>query len=133
MRVAFVALLILALSLAACNRAGDGNGLPPGLQVTDLKVGDGDEAKEGSKITFHYTAWLADGTQIATSYGGEPLTSTWTDLIEGWQRGVEGMKVGGIRRLVVPSGLAYGAEGNEDAGVPPNSDMIFEIELLAVQ
>ncbi len=132
MRVALMALLVLALSLAACNWTGDGNGLPPGLQVTDLKVGDGDEAKEGSTITFHYTAWLADGTQIATSSGGEPVTATWTQLIEGWQEGIEGMKVGGIRRLIVPSGLAYGAQGSEDAGVPPDTDMVFEIELVEV-
>lgn len=147
MRTALALLMVLTLSLAACGDGDDGNGNGNGdgnadangatpeaeLQVVDLVVGTGDKAEEGSTITFHWTMWLADGEQIATSLGGEPLTQEWDDLIEGWQKGVEGMRVGGTRRLVIPSDMAFGEEGNPDAGVPPGADLTFEIELLAVE
>lgn len=102
------------------------------LQKTDLKVGEGEEVKPGDTITAHYKGTFAKtGVKFDSSYDrGEPATFSLSGVIAGWQEGVPGMKIGGKRRLVVPSDMAYGPTGN--SGIPPDSDLVFEIELLAV-
>ncbi len=111
------------------------------LQKTDLTVGTGDEAKVGDSIKVHYKGTLAQTQQkFDSSYDrGEPVTLKLSDpdsqgngVIKGWVDGVPGMKVGGKRRLVIPANLAYGATGSSDGSIPPNTDIVFEIELVAV-
>lgn len=104
------------------------------LQKTDLKEGAGKEAKVGDKIRVHYKGTLAQtGQKFDSSYDrGEPadLTLDENNLIKGWVEGIPGMKEGGKRRLVVPAALAYGDRST--GGIPANSDLVFEIELIAV-
>jgi len=106
------------------------------LQKTDLTVGTGDEVKVGDKIRVHYKGTLATtGQKFDSSYDrGEPadLTLDENNLIKGWVEGLPGMKVGGKRRLVIPANLGYGERGSSDGSIPPNTDIVFEIELLAV-
>lgn len=104
-----------------------------GLQIIDVKVGDGDAAKEGGKVTVHYTGWLTDGKKFDSSVDrGQPISFGLQGLIKGWQEGIPGMKVGGTRRLIIPPALGYGAMGSPPA-VPPNADLIFDIELLGAE
>ena len=104
------------------------------LQKTDLAEGDGAEAKLGDTIKVHYKGTLAtNGLKFDSSYdAGEPVEFELNEgeLIKGWTDGIPGMKVGGKRRLVVPANLAYGER--EVPGIPPNSDLVFEVELLGV-
>lgn len=102
------------------------------LQKTDLVVGTGAEVKAGDTIRFHYKGTIAQtGVKFDSSYDrGEPITYPLTSLIQGWQDGIPGMKVGGKRRLVIPSELGYGAQAS--GSIPANSDLVFEIEVLAV-
>lgn len=102
------------------------------LQKIDLKEGTGEEVKLADLVRMHYKGTLAQtGSKFDSSYdNGEPLTCTLTSLIPGWQEGVPGMKVGGKRRLLIPANLGYGAQGT--TGIPPDSDLVFEIELVAI-
>lgn len=104
------------------------------LQVTDLKVGDGEEVKPGATVTAHYTGALAkDGTIFQSSHdSGEPVEFPLDGVIAGWTEGVPGMKVGGKRRLLIPAAKAYG-EQSPSANIPPNSDMVFDIEMVSVK
>lgn len=104
------------------------------LEVTDLTVGDGTEAKAGDTVRVHYKGTMAQtGVKFQSSYDtGEPVTISLSSTIQGWQDGIPGMKVGGKRRLVIPASEAYGASGTSDGTVPPNTDLVFEVELLAV-
>lgn len=105
-----------------------------GLQIIDIAVGDGDEAKAASTVTFNYTGWLEDGTKFdASADHGGPATYPLSSLIPGWQEGIPGMKAGGKRRLIIPPALGYGANGTTDGSVPPNATITFDIELLTVQ
>ncbi len=103
------------------------------VKTTILKAGTGQEATNGIKVTVNYTGWLVDGTKFDSSLDrNKPLEFTLGthEVIDGWDKGVLGMKVGEIRRLEIPSALAY---GSQDLGIiPPNSDLIFEVELLKV-
>jgi FKBP-type peptidyl-prolyl cis-trans isomerase len=104
------------------------------LRIEDLVLGTGPEAKTGDTVEVHYAGTLTDGTKFDSSYERTtPLTFTIgaRQLIEGWERGIVGMKVGGRRRLTIPPSLAYGAEGRGQ--IPPNATLIFEIELLAIK
>jgi FKBP-type peptidyl-prolyl cis-trans isomerase len=105
------------------------------LESTDEVVGTGAEAKEGSSITVKYTGTLADGTVFDSTekQGGQPATFTLAkgQLIDGWVQGIPGMKVGGKRKLVIPPELAYGSQSQ--GGIPPNSTLTFEIELVDVK
>lgn len=103
------------------------------LQVIDLVEGDGAVVPEGATITAHYTGALcADGTIFESSHdSGRPATFGLHQVIDGWTVGVPGMKVGGTRRLVIPSAMAYGAR-RASAAIGPNSDLVFDIELVAV-
>lgn len=103
------------------------------VQITDMKPGQGTVAVEaGDIVTVHYKGTLADGKVFDESKGKAPFAFKIgvKDVIDGWDKGVLGMKVGGVRRLVIPPSLAY---GDKDLGViPPNSTLTFEIELLRV-
>ncbi|MBI5357709.1 FKBP-type peptidyl-prolyl cis-trans isomerase [Candidatus Saccharibacteria bacterium] len=106
------------------------------VEKTDIQVGNGAEAVAGKKVTVHYTGTLkSDGSKFDSSLDrGEPFTFELGvgQVIQGWDQGVEGMKVGGKRKLVIPAALAYGEQSPSPA-IPPNSDLVFEVELLAVE
>lgn len=105
-----------------------------GLYVEDLQEGDGAEATAGARVRVHYTGWLPDGTQFDTSREGpEPFAFTLGagQVIPGWDRGVEGMREGGRRRLVIPPELAYGSQGAGGV-IPPDTPLVFEVELMEV-
>jgi FKBP-type peptidyl-prolyl cis-trans isomerase len=103
------------------------------LTYEDSVVGDGDTVQPSDTVTIHYTGALAsDGTIFDSSLGGEPATFPLDNLIAGWQQGIPGMKVGGTRRLFIPAELGYGASGS-GSSIPPNSDLIFDIELFDTQ
>ena len=104
-----------------------------GMRVWDVKVGDGEEVKPGATVTIHYTGWTLDGNVFDSSRkGGRPVTFPLNQLIKGWQEGVPGMKVGGIRRLELPHELAYGERGSPP-DIPPKATLLFEIEVKGVQ
>jgi FKBP-type peptidyl-prolyl cis-trans isomerase len=104
------------------------------LQITDVTVGAGDEVPQGATITAHYTgALVSDGTIFQSSHDfGDAITFPLSGVIAGWTQGVPGMKVGGVRRLVIPAVLAYGTS-SPSANIPPNSDLVFDIELVAIE
>lgn len=104
------------------------------LQVTDVTVGTGDEVPQGATITAHYTgALVADGTIFQSSHDfGQAVTFPLSGVIAGWTQGVPGMKVGGVRRLVIPAAMAYGPS-SPSPNIPPNSDLVFDIELVAIE
>lgn len=103
------------------------------LQSIDIVVGTGDTVPQGAKITAHYTGALcADGTIFQSSHDfGKPATFGLNQVITGWTEGVPGMKVGGTRRLIIPAALAYGS-ARAAANIPPNSDLVFDIELVSM-
>jgi len=103
------------------------------LQTIDIVVGTGEETPVGATITAHYTGALAtDGTIFESSRdSGRPATFGLHEVINGWTVGVPGMKVGGTRRLVIPSEMAYGHR-RASAQIAPNSDLVFDIELIAI-
>src|SRR5580658_301300 len=114
---------------------GDGVKTPSGLTYWDLRVGNGEVAKEGSRVRVHYTGWLTNGKKFDSSVdAGKPFDFTIGngEVIKGWEEGVAGMKVGGKRQLRIPPELAYGAEGYPPT-IPPNATLIFDIQLLGVQ
>jgi peptidylprolyl isomerase len=103
------------------------------LQIIDLVEGTGPVVPENATITAHYTGALcSDGTIFQSSHDfGKPVTFGLNQVIAGWTKGVPGMKVGGTRRLVIPSALAYGST-RASASIPPNSDLVFDIELVSI-
>lgn len=106
------------------------------LRVKDVKVGTGAEAVEGKTVTVHYTGTLQDGTKFDSSRDkNEPFSFPLGAgrVIPGWDQGVAGMKVGGVRKLVIPPGLAYGPQGTPDGAIPPNAYLNFDVELLKVE
>jgi FKBP-type peptidyl-prolyl cis-trans isomerase len=103
------------------------------LQIIDTVEGTGDIVPVGATITAHYTGALCvDGTIFQSSHDfGRPITFGLNQVIAGWTQGVPGMKVGGTRRLIIPSAQAYGS-ARAAANIPPNSDLVFDIELTAI-
>ncbi len=108
--------------------------IPASLKIEDIKVGTGAEAKFGKNITVHYVGTLTDGTKFESSRDkNKPITFEFGAgvVIDGWDLGLQGMKIGGIRKLTIPPDLGYGSE--ERNKIPANSTLIFEIELFEVQ
>jgi FKBP-type peptidyl-prolyl cis-trans isomerase FkpA len=112
--------------------------LPSGLQYEDSKVGTGATAKKGDDVSVHYTGWLYNNGEQGKKFDSSkdrndpfefPLGAG--HVIQGWDEGVQGMQVGGTRRLVIPPELGYGARGAGGV-IPPNATLLFEVELLAV-
>lgn len=113
----------------------------PEVEKIDSKLGKGDEAKSGNTVTVHYTGWLRDpkakgqkGKEFDSSVKREPFSFTINggEVIRGWDLGVQGMKVGGKRTLIIPAALAYGSREVGNGLIPANSDLIFDVKLLKV-
>jgi FKBP-type peptidyl-prolyl cis-trans isomerase FkpA len=105
------------------------------LQIEELHVGDGTEAKAGQLVTVHYTGWLTNGTKFDSSLDRRqpfsfPLGAG--QVIQGWDQGVAGMRVGGKRKLTIPPHLGYGERGAGGV-IPPAATLVFEVELLGVK
>ena len=138
--------LALSLALAACGGGGsDAPAVAPvgpsTLQTTDTLVGAGAVAANGNTLTIHYTGWLYSstaanfrGAQFDTSVGKQPFQFKLGagTVIAGFDQGLVGMRVGGTRVLIIPSAMGYGAAGVAGL-IPPNSGLVFSVELLAVQ
>jgi FKBP-type peptidyl-prolyl cis-trans isomerase FkpA len=131
--------VLLAAAAAAC---GDSPTVPSTApyKQTDVLIGTGAEATTGSVVSVMYTGWLYDaskldgkGAQFDTSVGGDPFAFTLGvgEVIKGWDQGVTGMKVGGLRRLIIPPSLGYGAV--RFGPIPPDATLVFDIELTNVQ
>ena len=107
----------------------------PELKIEDILVGAGEAAKAGDVVSVHYTGWLADGTKFDSSLDrGEPFEFPlgMGMVIPGWENGLEGLRVGGKRKLVIPPELGYGKSGAGDV-IPPDATLVFEVELMGVR
>ena len=109
-----------------------------GLKFEDVVVGSGDTAAHGQHVSVHYTGWLYENDQIGRKFDSSKDRSQPFDfplgagqVIRGWDEGVVGMKVGGMRRLIIPAVLGYGTRGASGV-IPPNATLLFEVELLGV-
>ncbi|MFN0304072.1 MAG: FKBP-type peptidyl-prolyl cis-trans isomerase [Burkholderiales bacterium] len=105
-----------------------------GLIIEDIALGEGDAAASGQDVTVHYTGWLTDGKKFDSSKDrADPFVFALggRQVIAGWDEGVQGMKVGGVRKLTIPPQLGYGASGAGGV-IPPNATLVFEVELLGV-
>ena len=103
-----------------------------GLQYEDIKVGSGATATAGKMVSVHYTGWLTDGSKFDSSKDrNEPFDFNLGagQVIKGWDEGVQGMQVGGVRKLTIPASLGYGARGAGGV-IPPNATLVFEVEFL---
>ena len=135
----------LLLGLLTAYGCGDGGydspaapsaGVP--FTITDIRIGTGAPAVAGSRLTVNYTGWLYDAN--ATDYKGRqfdsgqgfPFTLGAGQVIAGWDQGFNGMRVGGVRRLVIPPELAYGSSGAGGGVIPPNATLVFDVELVSV-
>jgi FKBP-type peptidyl-prolyl cis-trans isomerase FkpA len=147
LKLPLIAAMFAIASLSACGGGSDAPAPPPvpvfspaALTMTDTTVGTGAVAVPGKALKVHYTLYLyttatADfkGTKVETSVGATPfpLTLGVTGVIAGFEQGVTGMKVGGKRTVLIPAALAYGASGTRN--VPPNSGLVFDLELMEVK
>ena len=136
---ALVCLLSGAAAATSCSQSVTSPSSTAPYSQVDLLVGNGDAAVASSILTVNYTGWLYDATkpdnkglQFDTSIGAQPFVFTLgtSSVIQGWDQGLVGMKVGGIRRLVVPPSLAYGRVRNYS--IPPYATLVFDVELLGV-
>ena len=133
---------VVAVGTACSSSPSGGEDVAGGLQVTDVRVGTGAEATNGRTVTVHYTGWLY--AQAAADRRGSKFDSSRDrnqpfpfvlgagQVIRGWDQGVAGMRVGGQRTLIIPSSLGYGSTGAPGA-IPPNSALVFDVELLDVR
>ncbi len=149
LKLSLIAAMFAVSSLSACGGGGSNDApaapsapvySPATLVKNDTLVGTGAEAAVGKSVKVHYTGYLyttatADfkGTKFQSSVGGDPLPAVigTTPLIEGFRQGLIGMKVGGKRTLLIPASMAYGSTGNN--GIPPNSGLVFDLELVEVK
>jgi len=137
--IILVAVIAIAAVAYVVTRRGSTQGgeeitTASGLRMQDLKVGDGPSPKPGQTVSVNYTGWLENGKEFDSSakHGGPAQFQLGGNLIKGWNEGLATMKVGGKRKLFVPSKLGYGAVGSPP-NIPPNANLVFEIELLAVR
>jgi FKBP-type peptidyl-prolyl cis-trans isomerase FkpA len=128
------------IGVAGCDSSPTGPSNFAPYSLTDLRVGTGGDAVSGKVLTVHYTGWYynssrpeSKGPVFDSSVDGDPFVFTLGvgAVIAGWDQGVAGMRVGGLRRLILPPSLAYGAV--RSGPIPPNATLLFEIELLDVQ
>jgi FKBP-type peptidyl-prolyl cis-trans isomerase len=145
-------IVVASLALVACgsknSEPATNTAAPPPAPVTelqriDLEVPNGEGVSQGQVAVVHYTGWLYD--PYAPDHKGKKFDSSRDrgqpfrfeigagNVIKGWDEGVQGMRVGGQRRLIVPAALAYGSEGAGGGVIPPNSPLVFDIELLAIE
>ena len=139
-------LFVCLASLAVVYGCGGNSNSPSATQPrgefsqTDLRAGTGAAATTGSRVTVNYTGWLYDpaqaeskGRQFDSSVGRTPFSFTLGagQVIRGWDQGVVGMRIGGLRRLVIPPELGYGSSGSGST-IPPNATLVFDVELLSV-
>ena len=106
-----------------------------GLKYEDVKVGAGETATAGKTVSVHYTGWLTDGKKFDSSKDrGKPFEFPLGGgrVIKGWDEGVQGMKIGGVRKLTIPSSLGYGSRGAGGV-IPPDAMLVFEVELVGVR
>jgi len=105
-----------------------------GLEIEDQIVGDGEEAVAGQTVEVHYTGWLTDGTKFDSSHDRNETFSFKLgggQVIAGWDQGVAGMKIGGARKLTIPSEMGYGERGAGGV-IPPNATLVFKVELIGL-
>ena len=147
MKLVSLWLVLMALALSGCGGKDDGGGLnnliptSPTSNVpfstTDLRVGTGAEATVGRNAAVRYTGWLYSPTSAdnkGTQFdAGQFSFTVGQGVVPGFSMGVNGMRVGGLRRAIVPPNLAYGNNPPANSGIAPNETLVFEIELLAVQ
>lgn len=114
----------LGVNLSAMTKLSDN------LYIQDLTVGSGAAVAAGKTIRVTYTGWFTNGSKFDSNVGGAPAEFPLGNVIVGWQQGIPGMRVGGKRRLVIGSALAYGTQGS--GTIPPNVTLVFEVELLGI-
>jgi len=138
-----IALLAQTKKPASADKKADGptavSGKPAttssGVEYWDIKKGSGKLAEKGKKVSVHYTGWLTNGKEFDSSRDvGDPIQFDLGtgQVIKGWDEGIAGMKVGGKRQLKIPPALGYGSRGF-DSSIPPNSTLIFDVELMDVK
>ncbi len=117
----------LGVNIAAMTKRSDN------LYIQDLAVGSGAEAVVGRQVRVTYTGWLTNANKFDSNVGGTPISFQLGrgEVIAGWDQGLVGMKVGGKRRIVIGSDLAYGRDGR--GSIPPNATLVFDVELVSVQ
>jgi FKBP-type peptidyl-prolyl cis-trans isomerase len=135
-------LLFVLLAFAALGQtdagptkvSGKGKTTSSGLQYWDITAGNGATAVAGKQVTVNYTGWLTNGKKFDSSVGKQPFSFKLGggQVIQGWDKGVAGMKVGGKRQLKIPPALGYGASGYPPV-IPANATLIFDVELLGVR
>lgn len=128
-----ISFLFLALLLISCER--NQFATKSGVHVHVIKKGTGASPKQGQIVTVHYTGWLTDSTKFDSSRDrGKPFTYQFGvgQVIQGWDDGVATMRVGGISRFIIPPELGYGRQGVGES-IPPNSTLVFEVELLGIK
>ncbi len=133
--IAMVSLMFLLVGCESKDKTEKLVLMPSGLQYVDMVIGTGASPQIGSRVSVHYTGWLEDGTMFDSSKKRDKpfiFTLGQGQVIKGWDEGVASMKVGGKRKLIIPSKLGYGEYGAGDA-IPPNAILIFEIELLKIK
>ena len=144
MRTALAIAMLIGVIAVACGDDGGGGGAPPpvegtssltdrGVGVIEIVTGVGPAITPGDLLEVHYTGWLTDGREFDSSLDREPFSFKLDTgaVIAGWDDGLAGMAVGGVRRLVIPPELAYGDAGREGS-IPPGAELVFDIELVGV-
>lgn len=133
-----MAIVVLTLSVGVGGSMAENNQevtMPSGLKYVDQVVGTGEVAVAGKTANVHYTGWLENGKKFDSSVDrGQPFSFPLGAgrVIKGWDEGVQGMKVGGKRKLTIPSDLGYGSRGAGGV-IPPNATLIFDVELLGIR